>query len=110
MTPPTSELRTVPKLVRWTPTEIATVTERAKACGLTVARFVREAALGAVPKAARNVDHKAVLRELARSGNNLNQLAHEAHARDMMPAQQKLEAALELHVSVLRQLAGAPEK
>jgi len=110
MTAPSSELRTIPKLVRWTPTEIATVAERAKACGLTVARFVREAALGAVPKAARNVDHKAVLRELARSGNNLNQLAHEAHAREMMPAQAKLDAALELHMTVLRQLAGEPHE
>jgi mobilization protein NikA len=107
MTAAKSELRTKPKLVRWTPTEIATVTDRAKACGLTVARFVREAALGAVPKAARNADHKAVLRELARSGNNLNQLAHEAHAREMMPVQEKLDAALELHMNVLRQLAAA---
>lgn len=108
MTPPTSDPRTKPTMVRWTPTEIATVTERAQACGLTVARFVREAALGAVPKAARNVDHKALLRELARSGNNLNQLAHETHARDLFPAQEKLDAALEFHLSVLRQLAGEP--
>ena len=105
MTPPTSEPRTRASLVRWTPTEIAAVTDRAKTCGLPVARFVREAALGAVPKAARNGDQKALLRELARSGNNLNQLAHEAHARDLFPAQEKLDAALELHVSVLRQLA-----
>jgi hypothetical protein len=61
-----------------------------------------------VPKAARNGDQKALLRELARSGNNLNQLAHEAHARDLFPVQEKLEAALELHVSVLRQLATEP--
>jgi hypothetical protein len=108
MTPPTSE-RHKPTLVRWTPTEIATVTERAKQCGLPVARFVRECALGAVPKAARHVDHKALLRELARSGNNLNQLAHEAHARELFPAQEKLEAALALHVSVLRQLVDEPE-
>jgi Bacterial mobilisation protein (MobC) len=73
-------------------------------------RFVREASLGAVPKAARNVDHKALLRELARSGNNLNQLAHEAHAREMLPAQEKLDAALELHMTVLRQLVDEPEK
>ncbi len=68
MTPPTLDPRTKPTMVRWTPTEIATVSERAQACGLTVARFVREAALGAVPKATRNVDQKALVRELARSG------------------------------------------
>jgi hypothetical protein len=110
MTPPTSEPRTKPTLVRWTPAEIATVTERAKACNLPVARFVRECALGGVPKAARHVDQKALLRELARSGNNLNQLAHEAHAREMLPTQEKLDAALDFHMAVLRQLVDDPEK
>jgi mobilization protein NikA len=100
-----SEPRTKPTIVRWTPSEIASVTQRAKECELPVARFVRECALGAVPKAARNVDQKALLRELSRSGNNLNQLAHEAHARDLFPAQEKIEAALTVHLAVLRQLA-----
>src|SRR5580704_6864469 len=109
MTPPTSEPRTKPTLVRWTPAEIATVTERAKECNLPVARFVRECALGAVPKAAHHIDQKALLRELARSGNNLNQLAHEAHAREMLPAQEKLDAALDFHMAVLRQLVDDPE-
>lgn len=108
MTHPMSEPRTKATLVRWRATEIAAVTERAKACGLPVARFVRETALGTVPKAARNGDQKALLRELARSGNNLNQLAHEAHARDLFPAKEKLDAALELHLAVLRQLATEP--
>ncbi len=100
-----SERRNKPTMVRWTPTEIASVTQRAKECQISVARFVRESALGAVPKAARNVDQKAFLRELSRSGNNLNQLAHEAHARDLFPAAEKLKAALAVHVAVLRQLA-----
>lgn len=100
-----SERRTKPTIVRWTPTEIERVTQRAKECELPVARFVRECTLGAVPKAARNVDQKALLRELSRSGNNLNQLAHEANARDLFPAQEKIEAALTVHLTVLRQLA-----
>lgn len=97
-------------MVRWTATEIANVTERAKACGLPVARFVRECALGAMPKATRNIDQKALIRELARIGNNLNQLAHEANAREVFPAQEKLDAALALHTAALRALIDEPEK
>ena len=110
MPPRTSEPRTKPTMVRWTPAEITTVTERAKACGRTVARFVRECALGAVPKATRHIDQKALLRELARSGNNLNQLAHEANACDLFPTQEKIEAALTAHLAALRKLADEPEK
>jgi hypothetical protein len=110
MAPRTTEPRTKPTMVRWTPAEITTVTERARSCGLTVARFIRECALGAVPKATRHVDQKALLRELARSGNNLNQLAHEANARDLFPAQEKIEAALTFHMAALRKLAADPEK
>ena len=98
-------LRTTPTLVRWTATEIATVRERATACGLTTARYVRECALGAVPKAARHADTQALLRELARSGNNLNQLAHEAHARDLFPTEAKIESVLARHIALIQQLA-----
>jgi hypothetical protein len=100
-----SDLRTVPTLVRWTATEIATVRERATACGFTTARYVRECALGAVPKAARHADTQALLRELARSGNNLNQLAYEAHVRDLFPAEEKIESVLAHHVALIQQLA-----
>jgi hypothetical protein len=43
--------RTAAKLVRFTPDELAAVHRRAHACGRTSARFFREAALGAIPKA-----------------------------------------------------------
>jgi hypothetical protein len=99
------DLRAVATLVRWTATEIATVRDRAAACGLTTARYVRECALGAVPKATRHADTQALLRELARSGNNLNQLAHEAHARDLFPVEEKVEAVLACHVALIQQLA-----
>jgi Mobilization protein NikA len=99
------DLRAVATLVRWTTTEIATVRDRAAACGLTTARYVRECALGAVPKATRHADTQALLRELARSGNNLNQLAHEAHARDLFPVEEKVDAVLARHMALILQLA-----
>ena len=98
------ELRKTPTLVRWTATAIATVRDRAAACSLTVARYVRECALGAVPKGARHRDTQAVLRELSRSGNNLNQLAHEAHARDLFPTEERIEAALAFHLAAIKRL------
>jgi hypothetical protein len=100
-----SDLRTVQTLVRWTAEEIATVRDRAAACGLTTARYVRECALGAVPKTARHVGVQALLHELARSGNNLNQLAHEAHARDFFPIAERVEAVLACHMALIQQLA-----
>jgi hypothetical protein len=91
-------------IVRWTPTEIATVRARAAECGRTVARFVRESALGAIPKARRNADLQAVLRELARSGNNLNQLAREANTRELFPDEAKIAAVLAQHVAAIERL------
>ena len=98
------ERRTTATIVRWTPAEIETIRYRAAECGRTVARYVRESALGAVPKARRNADLQAVLRELARSGNNLNQLAREANTRELFPDEAKIEAALAEHVAAIRHL------
>jgi hypothetical protein len=99
------DLRTVSTLVRWTAAEIAAVRDRATACGLTTARYVRECALGAVPKIARHAGTQALLRELARSGNNLNQLAHEAHGRDLFPVEERVDAVLARHMALIQQLA-----
>ena len=49
---------------------------------LLLARYMRETALGAVPKARPRLFEMAVVRELARIGNNLNQLAHVANLND----------------------------
>ena len=98
------ERRTRATIVRWTPTEIETIRSRAADCGRTVARYVRESALGSAPKPKRNADLQAALRELARSGNNLNQLAREAHAYAQFPDEAKIEAVLAEHVATIRRL------
>lgn len=75
-----SQLRAVAKLVRFSPDEIARISQRARACGRTVARYIRETALGAIPKARHHVDRDALLRELARTGRDLARLAQLAES------------------------------
>ena len=60
--------RTAAKLIRFAPDELATVCRRTRVCGRTPARFIREAALGAIPKARHNEDRDRTLLALARLG------------------------------------------
>lgn len=66
--------RTVPSMVRFTPDEFLLVAERARACGRPPARFIREAALGAVPKAKKAAGSAELIRELSAIGNTLQEL------------------------------------
>jgi len=105
-----SQLRTVAKLVRFSPEEIARISERARTCGRTVARYIREAALGAVPKARHHAERDALLRELARTGRDLARLAHlvEAARDGQLPSaeQDQLLNALADHRAALRAVIG----
>lgn len=68
--------------VRMTAAERATVDARAAQVGLPVSEFARRAILGAriaQPAISRSGIPLGVLSELARVGNNLNQIAHAAH-------------------------------
>lgn len=106
-----SQLRTVAKLVRFSPDEIARVSDRARTCGRTAARYIRETALGAIPKARHHANRDALLRELARTGRELARLAQldEATSADCFsPAdREKLLAALADHRTALRAVTGA---
>ncbi len=72
---PPAALRTTAKLIRLRPDELARITTRARACGQTPARFIRETALGAIPAARREPAAPEVLRALARLGASLDALA-----------------------------------
>ena len=68
--------------VRMTAAERAGVEARAAQAGLPVSEFCRRAIFGAkitAPTATRSGIPPGVLAELARVGNNLNQIAHAAH-------------------------------
>src|SRR2546425_3755480 len=68
--PPRSTLFPYTTLFRSHPEELAHITARAQACGQTPARFIRETALGAKPKAQHHADtrseeHTSELQSLA---------------------------------------------
>jgi hypothetical protein len=85
--------RSVSSMVRFTPDEFALIAQRARDCGRAPARFIREAALGAVPRERRSAASAELLRQLGRIGNNLNQLAARAHSGAPLPGS-ALETAL----------------
>lgn len=96
--------RTIRLPVRLRSDEARALRDRAQECGMTIARYVRETALGAVPRARpRQVEMEAV-RELARIGNNLNQLVHLAHLCGELPQEEELREVLEAVLAAARRL------
>lgn len=100
---PAGPRRTAKSLVRFTPDEFAIVAERARTCGRAPARFIREAALGAIPRERRSAANAELVRQLARIGNNLNQLAARAHIGAPV-LEGALETALAELLSAVRRL------
>ena len=95
--------RTAAKLIRFAPDELATVTRRANACGRTPARFIREAALGAVPKARHREERDRLLLALARLGGQLSALArHTPDDAPHEPDRAEIAAALAEHRAAIR--------
>lgn len=72
---PVTHRRTATKLLRLRPAEVADITARAETCGLKPARFIRETALGAIPRARHDAAVDAVTGDLARIGRCLDELA-----------------------------------
>ncbi|MEO8881583.1 MAG: hypothetical protein ABI446_14405 [Gemmatimonadaceae bacterium] len=96
--------RTAAKLIRFAPDELARITARAYACGRTPARFIRETALGAVPKTWHHADRDALLRELARIASSLTRLLVLSQRDDTATVSEQLAVALEAHRAALRSL------
>ncbi len=99
------ERRTAAKLIRFHPGELARITARAQACGQTPARFIRETALGAIPKARHDAAVDPVLYELAHIGRCLDQLARVAQAGRHARLAEQVQDALDQHWTLFRQLA-----
>ncbi|MGH7620051.1 MAG: plasmid mobilization protein [Gemmatimonadaceae bacterium] len=77
----THERRNCPKLVRFSPTELAVVVDRARASGRPVACYIRESALGAKPRARHAALNDAAVTELAKFATRLGNLARLAAER-----------------------------
>lgn len=97
-------LRTVSVVIRMTPEEKSTVQKNAKDSHSTLARYIRESALGRTnPLPAINIEDRVAL---ARVGNNLNQLARKLNSGDRVSAED-----LQQEISDCRKiLAGISEK
>jgi DNA-binding FrmR family transcriptional regulator len=97
--------RTAAKLIRFAPDELSAVCRRAHVCGRTPARFIREAALGAIPKAQHNEDRDRTLLALARVGGQLSVLARRIDGDNQGEADAaQLAAALAEHRTAIRAL------
>ncbi|HVH67000.1 MAG TPA: hypothetical protein VM716_03960 [Gemmatimonadales bacterium] len=94
--------RTVAKLIRFHPEELRQISECARRSGLTPARFIRETALGATPKARAHAAAQPLLRELARIGRSLDQLARVAQTSQDPALAAQTSAALEQHQALVR--------
>lgn len=99
-----SDRRTAAKLIRFHPDELARITERARVCGRTPARFIRETALGAIPNARQHVATSAALYELARIGKRLDELSRLAQAGQHTALTERLAALVAEHWVRVRQL------
>ncbi len=98
------ERRTAAKVIRFHPGELARITARAQACGETPARFIRETALGAIPKPRHDAAADPLLCELARIGRRLDQLARLAQTGHHAALAERVRAALDGHWALVRQV------
>lgn len=83
--PTDTERRDHPKLIRYSASELAIVTQRARDCGRPVARFIRESSLGPGPRARRSNVNDELIRRLAETATCLQRLSVQAE-ESQLPA------------------------
>ncbi len=97
--------RTRAMCVRFTDLELTTIRDRAALCSTPIGRYIRETALGYSLVVPRRAGDAEVIRQLARIGNNLNQLARVAHMSGRMDDVETLQATVETLTAALRKIA-----
>src|SRR5260370_9594970 len=75
------ERRTTAKLIRFRAEELACITAAARACGQTPARFIRQTALGAIPRPRPHAAADPLLRKPAPAGRPLPHPPRRAQTR-----------------------------
>jgi len=90
-----------PKLIRYSPDELAIVTERARAAGRPIARFIREASLGNSPRARRTATSDVIIRQLARVATHLTELSRIA-SESRLPGAEAFQDAIGDVVEAIR--------
>ena len=93
-----------PRKIRFSDEEWAVIVDRARLCGRAPARYVRETALGAVPRATRTQATAPVIHQLGRLGNQLRQLSDRLAERGELASAAEISQALGEILTVVRQL------
>ena len=102
---PQTSNRTELLRVRLSPRERQVIRTRAEQCRKPMSTFVREVALGSVPRARPGrLDEKAIY-HLGRIGNNLNQLAYVANATGRLDDTRLLHEVLDHLLQTIRHLS-----
>lgn len=78
--------------VRFTKDELSDLTKKARKARLTNAAFIRRAVCGAEVREAPPADVPALIQEVRRVGNNLNQIMKRANALGLMDVPQLRKA------------------
>lgn len=68
---PAADRRTRRKVVLFSASEWLVIEQRARECGLTPNRYIRDCAIGAVPRSAPGAANAPLVRQLARLGTSL---------------------------------------
>ena len=85
--------------------ELHRLEDLARQCGLPRSRFIRDAALGVRLRTRLRVNERDAIHQLARAGNNLNQLTRHANATRRVELSRRLAEVLEEVVRAIRRLA-----
>lgn len=91
--------------MRLTGQERQVLERRAADCSRTVSAYVREVALGSVPRRSAGAAGRETRYHLGRIGNNLNQLAHLANSSQRLRAERELLGALGELRAILGEIA-----
>ena len=94
----------LPRKIRFTDEEWAIIVDRARLCGRAPARYVRETALGAVPRGTRTQAIAPVIHQLGRLGNQLRQLSERLTERGESRSASEISRALGDILALVRQL------
>lgn len=79
--------RNIPFLFRLNEQEAEAFRDRVKRSGLTQEAYVRQVISGKIPRDAPPPDYYAMMKELHKIGNNLNQIAQKAHVLNVIDVQ-----------------------
>lgn len=79
--------RNIPFLFRLNEQEAEAFRNRVKRSGLTQEAYVRQVISGKIPRDAPPPDYYAMMKELHKIGNNLNQIAQKAHVLNVIDVQ-----------------------